>query len=568
MMGGVQKNLNTRRTLVLIVLVGGLVILQLRALELQLVKGAFLRDEGVTRQQRVMTMAAHRGMILDRNGSPLAISTPVDSVWVNPKEVLKATGRIPELAQLLDLDAVELVMRLKERAEREFVYLKRHIAPELAHQVMALNVAGVNLQREYRRYYPMGEISAPALGFTDIDDRGQEGLELTYEDWLAGKPGAKRVLRDRLGRVVEDLEQVRAPLPGNDLKLTLDRRIQYLAYRELKATMAENSAQSGSVVVLDPRNGEILALASVPSYNPNNRSHRRSSLGRNRAVVDVLEPGSTIKPFTVAAALETGRYGPESKIQTAPGRYRVYGQLIRDEHNYGQVTLATLLSKSSNVGVAKVALSLPPEQVWRVYDAVGFGEGVGLNFPGEAEGHLANFRHWRGFEHATLAFGYGLAATPLQLARAYAVLANDGRKPVLSLIAGQGAAGELAMPEAIAKQVRRMLEGVTQPGGTGTRAAVPGYRVAGKTGTVHKTAERGYAEDRYYSVFVGMAPASYPRLVITVIIDEPKQGAYFGGLVAAPVFSRIMQGALRLLDVPPDALPSLQAIHPAGEEAA
>lgn len=544
-----------RRGLILGLFAFGMLVLLARAFDLQVLKRDFLQGEGDARHQRVVAIPAHRGMITDRNGEPLAISTPVDSVWANPQETALAREQLPRLARLLGLDLDELQRRLAERADREFVYLQRHINPDLAREVMALGVPGVSLQREYRRYYPMGEVAAHVLGFTNIDDRGQEGLELAYDSWLSGQPGAKRVIRDRLGRVVEDVEQLRAPRPGKSLRLSLDRRVQYLAYRELKAAVQAHAARSGSVVVLDAATGEILAMVNQPAYNPNTRKGLRGELYRNRAVTDVFEPGSTIKPFTIAAALEAGRYDPSSLIDTAPGFYRVGGHTIRDARNYGTIDLGTVIMKSSNVGASKIALSLEPERLWSIFSRVGFGQVTASGFPGEAAGVLTDPRRWRELERATLAFGYGLSVTPLQLAQAYAVLAADGlHHPTRFVAEADAPPAERVMSASTARQVRAMLEGVVSPGGTGRRAAVAGYRVAGKTGTVRKVGAGGYTEDRYVAVFAGMAPASHPRLVTVVMINEPRTGGYYGGEVAAPVFSRVMSGALRLLDIPPDAI--------------
>jgi cell division protein FtsI (penicillin-binding protein 3) len=552
-----------RRWLVLAVMGLGVLILLGRGLYLQLHEREFLLGEGDARHQRVMSIPAHRGMILDRNGEPLAISTPVDSIWANPQETLPARDRLPQLAVLLGMDQDELLHLLTERADREFVYLQRRADPTIAEQAMALNIPGINLQREYRRYYPMGEVTSHVLGFTNVDDAGQEGLELAYDEWLSGTPGAKRVIKDRLGRIVEDLELIRAARPGKDLRLSIDRRIQYLAYRELKAAVHHHRARSGSVVILDPASGEVVAMVNQPAFNPNNRESLKSELTRNRAAIDVLEPGSTVKPFVVAAAMETGSHGLHAAIPTSPGWYMVSGHTIQDEHDYGTLDLAGVIRKSSNVGAVKIAQALPPGALWQSYGRVGFGAATGSGFPGEALGYLSSFQGWGEVETATLAFGYGLAATPLQLARAYAIIAADGVRRTISYVPVEQAAESVRVMSAdSARRLRAMLEGVVSVGGTAPMAGVEGYRVAGKTGTVHKSTAGGYADDRYISVFAGMAPASDPALVAVVVIDEPRNGAHFGGMVAAPVFSRIMDGALRLLDVRPDHLPQLQANTP------
>jgi cell division protein FtsI (penicillin-binding protein 3) len=547
-----------RRRFVLAVMAVGALTLVWRALDLQLHEREFLRGEGDARQLRVMTIPAHRGMITDRNGEPLAISTPVDSVWANPREILPARDRLPELASRLDLSAQALLNQLTERADREFVYLKRHVDPVEAERVMALNVPGINLQREYRRYYPMGEVTSHLLGFTNIDDAGQEGLELAYDDWLSGTAGAKWVVKDRLGRIVEDIERITPAAAGQELRLSLDRRIQYIAYRELKAAVTRHKARSGSAVVLDPHSGEVLAMVNQPAFNPNNRLSFDGECARNRAAIDVLEPGSAIKPFVVAAALDSARYGPDAVIDTSPGWYVVGGHTIQDEHDYGVLNLAGVIRKSSNVGAAKIALKLPPATLWRNYQQVGFGALTGSSFPGETQGVLTDYHGWGEVERATLAFGYGIAASALQLARAYAVIAADGVRSSLSYaMVNRPLERTRVMSTATARALRFMLEDVVSEGGTAPMADVRGYRIAGKTGTVHKTTASGYAQDRYISLFAGMAPASHPALVTVVVIDEP-HGDYFGGKVAAPVFSRIMDGALRLLNVRPDDLPRAQ----------
>jgi cell division protein FtsI (penicillin-binding protein 3) len=551
-----------RRWFVLAVMMLGVMTLLGRALYLQLHEREFLLGEGDARHQRVMPIPAHRGMIVDRNGEPLAISTPVDSVWANPQETLPARDQLPTLARLLGTSEAALLSQLEGRSEREFVYLKRGVDPDAARQVMALNIPGINLQREYRRYYPMGEVASHVLGFTNIDDDGQEGLELAFNDWLSGTPGAKRVIKDRLGRIIEDLDLIKAASPGKDLRLSLDRRIQYIAYRELKAAVIQQHARSGSVVVLDPNTGEVLAMVNQPAFNPNNRLSLHEDWTRNRAVTDVFEPGSTVKPFVIASAIKSGLYRPDSVIQTSPGWYMVHGHTIQDEHDYGRLHLAGVIRKSSNVGAAKIALSLPPGALWQSYARVGFGLLTGSEFPGEAQGSLSNYEGWGDFERATLAFGYGLATTPLQLARAYAVIAADGVRPSISYTPAQhGAHGVRVMSISVARKLRTMLEGVVSIGGTAPMASVEGYKVAGKTGTVHISTAGGYAENRYISIFAGMAPASHPALMVVVVVEEPR-GEYYGGQVAAPVFSRILDGGLRLLNVRPDDLPQLQVRSP------
>ena len=545
-----------RRRLVLALFAAGVVALVWRAMDLQVFNQGFLQVQGDARHLRVVTLAAHRGMIVDRNGEPLAVSTPVDSVWANPQELATAREYWPALAKLLNLEIDAMRRQLEARAGREFVYLKRHVDPSIAAQVRALGAPGVALQREYRRYYPDGEVAAQVLGFTDVDDVGQEGLELAYEEWLRGEPGAKRVVKDGQHAIIENVESIRAARPGRDLTLSIDRRIQYLAYRELKTAVQRHKARSGSVVVLDTVTGEVLAMVNQPSYNPNNRARWHASTLRNRAVTDLFEPGSTLKPFTVAAGLETGQYRPNTPIETGPGYYRVGVNLVRDVHNYGALDVTGVIRKSSNVGSSKIALSLDKQVFWSLLNRLGFGSLTASGFPGEASGLLVNYRRWRPIEVATLSFGYGLSVTPLQLAQAYGVLAADGAlRPVSFLKLEKAPRAERVLSVRTAQDVRLMLEEAVGPEGTAPAARVAGYRVGGKTGTVRKSIAGGYADDRYLSVFSGLAPTSRPRLSVVVMINEPNNGDYYGGKVAAPVFSAVMAGALRFLNVAPDALP-------------
>jgi len=528
-----------------------------RAVDLQVTDSQFLQEEGDARHLRVMEIPAHRGMITDRNGEPLAISTPVDSVWVNPQELITASTEWPKLAKLLELDIDELSQRVMTRQTREFVYLKRRINPDIAQQVKALGIPGLFLQREYRRYYPAGEVAAHVVGFTNVDDKGQEGLELAYDKWLQGTSGSKRVIKNRLGHVVEDVESINVPEAGRELRLSIDRNIQYLAYRELKTAMRDHRARSGSIVVLDAKTSEVLAMVNQPSYNPNNRSTLKNSHVRNRAVTDVFEPGSTMKPFTVAAALESKKYLPGNVIRTAPGYFRVGRDTVRDTKNYGNLNLTDILVKSSNVGASKLALALEPEKLWNVYSRAGFGSLTHSGFPGEVSGLMTDHWKWSDIDQATFSFGYGMSVTSLQLAQAYVVLANEGRLSPASFLAleGEPLVPEQVMEPAVAKRVLKMMEAVVSEKGTGVKADVVGYRVAGKTGTVHKSDVGGYSEERYLSIFAGMAPVSDPRLVAVVMINEPRTEAYHGGQAAAPAFSRVMGGALRQLGVVPDDVP-------------
>ncbi len=552
-----------RHNFVLVLLAVAVLLLLWRVVYLHVLNKDFLQQQGDARHLRVVTLSAHRGMITDRYGEPLAVSTPVDSVWANPQELIEARDELPRLAKLLDLDPDKLQRLLAGSGAREFVYLKRHISPNLAQQVMALNLPGVDLQREYRRYYPDGEVMAHVIGFTNIDDVGQEGLELAYDDWLRGEPGAKRVIKDGKNRIVEDVESIRAPRPGKDLVLSLDRRIQYLAYRELKAAVQDNKARSGSAVVLDMHTGEVLAMVNQPSYNPNNRKDLTGRQDRNRAVTDLFEPGSTMKPFTIACALESGKYQPDTPIDARGGHFQVGRKIISDVHDYGLIDVSRVIIKSSNVGASKIALSLPPQMMWNMFTRMGFGSITGSGFPGEASGLLANYHRWSEIEHATLSYGYGLSVTPLQLVSAYATLALDGRRrPVTFLRTEQVVPSEPLVSMKTIKELRTMMEGVVSDEGTADLAKIPGYRVAGKTGTVKVAYEGGYADKRYLAVFAGFAPASQPRLAMVVMVDEPMNGKIYGGQVAAPVFEHVMSGALRLLDIPPDNLPLLETQSP------
>ncbi len=528
-----------------------------RAVHLQVLNREFLNQQADTRHLRRERISAHRGTITDRNGEPLAISTPVDSVWANPKELAPAVDDVPQLARALGLDPQLLMRRITRSMDKEFLYLKRHLSPEQAQQVLALKLPGVNVQREYRRYYPAGEVTGHLVGFTDIDDEGQEGLELAFNHWLAGESGAKRVLKDRLGRSVENVESIRPARHGKNLRTSIDLRIQYLAYRTLKAAIQSYNAESGSIVVLNVRTGEVLAIVNQPTYNPNDRSQFSAERYRNRAVTDIFEPGSSIKPLIVAAALESGEFRPSSIIDTAPGYVTVGAKTIEDRRNLGRVSLTTILARSSNVGVTKLAMSLQSDQLWQTMTEFGLGSLTSSAFPGESAGLLTHFSNWKPISQATLAYGYGVSVTALQLAQAYSALGNGGRLYPVSLVALESPnEGRQVIAPDTAAAVRRMLEEVVRPGGTGTKAAVAGYRVAGKTGTAWKFAAGGYSEDKYISIFAGLAPASDPQLAAVVVIDEPSGELYYGSDVAAPVFADIMTESLRLLAVPPDALPA------------
>ena len=527
-----------------------------RAVHLQVLDKDFLNQQADTRHLRTEPISAHRGTILDRNGEPLAISTPVDSIWVNPSQFASAIDKIPQLAKALNLKPETMLRRITRSMDKEFLYLKRHLSPSDAQRVMALKLPGISVQREYRRYYPASEVTGHLIGFTNIDDEGQEGLELAMNHWLEGEPGAKRVLKDRLGRSIENVESIRPPHHGKDLRASIDLRLQYLAYRTLKAAVKSHNARSGSVVILDIKTGEVLAMVNQPTYNPNDRSQFVAERYRNRAITDIFEPGSSIKPLIIAAALESGQYRPSSVVDTAPGSVTIGAKTIEDSRNLGQISLTTILARSSNVGVTKLAMTLQPDQLWDTMSNFGLGEMTSSGFPGESAGMLTHYSNWRPISQATIAYGYGVSVTPLQLAQAYAVIGNDGVMQAVSLFAIDGSAkGEQVVSVDTAHAVRRMLEEVVRPGGTGTKASVDGYRVAGKTGTAWKSTKGGYSEDRYISIFAGLAPASDPRLATVVVIDEPSGELYYGSDVAAPVFADVMAESLRLLAVPPDAMP-------------
>jgi cell division protein FtsI (penicillin-binding protein 3) len=546
------------------------VVLCGRAFELQVLDREFLVEEGAKRHLRTIDVPAGRGAIRDRRGEPLALSAPTESVWTVPSALLETPDKIAPLARRLEMDPAELRRRLVEYRDRQFLYLRRQLSPAQARRVMGLEAPGVFLQREYRRYYPAGEAAAQLVGLTDIDGRGQEGLELALDGALHGEAGSRRVIKDRVGRVVEDLAEFTPPQAGRDIRLSVDLRLQYLAYRELKTAVLQNQAEAGVVVMLDPATGGVLALVSYPSFNPNSRASIPAAGLRNRAVTDIFEPGSTIKPLLVARALDSGAYSTASVIDTEGGDYRVGRLTVHDFRDYGDVDLARLLVKSSNVGAAKIGLGLGPEILWDAYRDFGLGGITGVGFPGERYGVLRDFYQWGEIATATAAYGYGVSVTALQLARAYAALAADGRLRALHLVAEDGRGGpppvdSRAASAGAARTVRGLLRGVVTPEGTASQASVSGYHVAGKTGTVRKVTADGYARDRHQALFVGMAPADAPRLVTLVMIDEPRGDTYYGGSVAAPVFARIMRDALRMLRVPPDA-PELLTVDAGSKE--
>ncbi len=545
-----------RRYLLLFAVFCMFMLLFARAAQLQLLHADFYNEEGSNRHIRTVEIPANRGVITDRHGEALAISTPVYSIWAHPKTALANPQSVADAASVLGLNKNTLTEKLQKRKDKQFVYVKRHVFPNIANELEQKKVRGISSAREYRRYYPTGEMSAHVVGLTNIDDQGLEGVELAFDEWLHGSPGKKRVLKNGRGTVVGDIGLVAEAHHGKSLKLSIDKRIQYLAYRELKRTVTRHSAKAGSVVVLSVDNGEVLVMANLPAFNPNDRSNAKVNSIRNRAVTDLFEPGSTVKPFLIAAAIESGVYKIDSKIDTAPGYFNVGSLLVSDHRNYGVVEMKTILSKSSNVGAVRVALKMSQKQLWDQYQSVGFGQLTGSGFPGERVGKLASYTNWNKTQRATLAYGYGMSTTALQLARAYMVIANDGvLLPASFVINDQSPEGRRVMSGRTAKAVRNMLKGVLTKEGTGSRASMQGYSAAGKTGTSRKSQNGGYSKDNYIALFAGMAPADKPEVVVVVLIDQPiKKDGYYGGEVAAPLFSRVTEGALRLMNVPPDII--------------
>ncbi|MFC3607177.1 peptidoglycan D,D-transpeptidase FtsI family protein [Stutzerimonas tarimensis] len=530
-----------------------------RIVDLQVLDPGFLKGQGDARSVRHIPIPAHRGLMTDRHGEPLAVSTPVTTLWGNPKELVTAPGRLDELATALGQEPKALRERITQLAAREFMYLTRGLTPEQGDEVLALKIPGVYSQEEFRRFYPAGDVAAHVVGFTDIDDRGREGIELAYDEWLAGVPGRRQVLKDRRGRLIKDVQVVQNAKPGKPVALSIDLRLQYLAHRELRNAMIEHGAKAASLVMIDVKTGEILAMANQPTYNPNNRRNLQPAAMRNRAMIDVFEPGSTVKPFSIAAALASGRYQPNSMIDTRPGWMRIGRYTIRDVSRGDMMDLTGILMKSSNVGVSKIALDIGAEPVYAVMQQAGFGQDTGLGFPGERVGSLPNHRRWREAETASLAYGYGLSVTAVQLAHAYATLGNGGKSVPLSLLrVDRPREGTQVMDKQVADAVLKMLRAVVEDeGGGGVRARIPGYQVGGKSGTAKKiSGTGGYTKDAYRAFFAGVAPVSNPRIAAVVVIDEPSTKGYFGGLVAAPVFGKVMAHSLRLLNVTPDNLPS------------
>ncbi len=542
-----------RLWLIVVCLVAMVCGLLWRLVDLNIIQRPFLLKQSNARSLRREKIPAYRGMLTDRFGDPLAISTPVDSIWVNPKLFHADNKTQAALASILQISSTDITKKIKKGSAREFIYLKRRVPPNITDRIQALKIPGVFFQREYRRYYPEGQTDAHIIGLTNIDDKGQEGLELAYNSWLSGQAGLKEVVKDRLGHTVADVAVLKKPKQGRDLVLSIDQRIQYEAYRDLQSGVSEYHAKSGSVVVLDVKTGEILAMANVPSYNPNNRPKVHDGRYRNRAVTDVFEPGSTIKAFNIALALESGEYTPDTLIDTRPGWMVLDGYTIKDTSDHGIISLTQLLQKSSNIGAAKVMLNLTAQKYWNLLNRVGFGQRSRSGFPGEASGSLIYRQKWPPIAVASLAFGYGLSVTPLQLAHAYAVLAADGVKYPVTFIkrTAEPIEGTRVIDAGVAKTLMNMLESVVEKGGTGTRAQIPGYRIAGKTGTAYIAKNGSYDRKHYVASFVGIAPVSNPRLVVAVVIKNP-QGSHYGGVVAAPVFAKVMARALRLMNIPPD----------------
>lgn len=540
------------RFMVFILLVA-LVVLIGRVVDLHVIDRLFLQGQGDARTLRVESIEAHRGMINDRHGDPLAISTPVVSLWADPRELPDDDIQRLLLARSLNMDPTALDKRIERYADREFMYLRRRMTPSEAEPILSRGIPGVYAQDEYKRYYPSGEVTAQLVGVTNIDDKGQEGLELAFNSYLAGQPGQRRVLKDRKGRLVRDLHLLKEAKPGGDLTLAIDLRLQYMAYRELKAAVDKENADGGTLVMMDARNGEVLAMANLPSYNPNNRTRIDINGLRNQAITDVFEPGSVMKPLAMSAALDTPKFSAESIIDTSPGWMRLDNFTIRDFRNYGKLPMAGILRKSSNIGMSRIALQLPEDAVWNRYYALGLGQAPGTGFPGETTGSLPTPFNWSDSKRASMSYGYGLSVSAMQLASAYTAIANEGKRIPPSLFKLSSAPeGTQAMSPEVANDLLLMLETVAQPGAGASRAAVPGYRVAAKTGTVRKVTPTGYQQSAYRALTAGIAPASDPRIVTVVMVDNPKNGAYYGGLVAAPVFSRVVGKALRLLDVLPD----------------
>lgn len=542
-----------RSRLVMFVLFSGFLALLLRALYLQAFTTDFLQGQGELRYARTLDMPATRGKVMDRNGVVLASSVPAWAIWCIPEDVDASSPQLPAMARLLDLPYAEFRKKVSDD-DRKFVYLKRQVSPELADQVERMNLSGIHERKEFHRFYSQGETTAHLLGFTNVEDVGQEGIELAWERELAGQPGSRRVIKDRLGRVIEDVASIRVPHDGRDLTLSIDGQIQYLAFSQLKSAIEAHKAKAGAIVVLDVRSGEVLALANWPTYNPNDRTELTGAQLRNRVLTDTYEPGSTLKPFTIALALKNGVVTPDTMVNTGAGKFTIGTATISDTHAHGTISVEDVIKVSSNIGAAKIALRMDPKDMWDMFTSVGLGQAPRLGFPGAVAGRLRPYKGWRPIEQATMAYGYGLSVSLMQMARAYSIFARNGDLVPLTLFKSDAAPQSVqVIPAGIAAEMRHMLEMAAGPGGTAPKAQVMGYRVAGKTGTAHKLVDGAYAENKYVASFVGFAPASDPRIVVAVMIDEPTDGVYLGGDVAAPVFSAVAGGALRSLSIEPDS---------------
>ena len=523
-----------------------------RAAHIQIFGNEFFQRQGEVRFVRTLELPASRGRILDRNGLILASSIPAQSIWATPEDVVISPQQLAELASLLDMPVSVLDSRLSKE-DRNFVWLKRQVDEPIAKKIVALNIKGLYQRKEYKRQYPDGEATAHVVGFANVENMGQEGMELSFNDELSGRAGSRRVIKDRLGRVIEDLREQEPPVDGKDLQLSIDSKVQFFAYQKLRETVLAFKAKAGSVVVLDAVTGEVLALANYPSYIPDKRSNLSGEQLRNRAVTDTFEPGSTMKPITVAIALEAGRVTPQTLIETGPGRFTMGGFTIRDTHDYGTLTVEGVIQKSSNVGALKIAQKLSPKEMWDTYTALGYGQKPQIKFPGVVTGRVRPWKTWRPIEQATMSYGYGLSASLFQMAHSYTAFAHDGRIiPLTMLKSTEPAVGVRVFSPDTAHSVRRMLQMAAAPGGTGQLAQTVGYSVGGKSGTARKQAGKGYAANKYRAWFTGMAPIETPRIIVAVMIDEPSTGQYFGGVVAAPVFSETVQQTLRMMGLPPD----------------
>jgi len=555
-----------RSKLIVAAIALGFMGLVARAAYVQVIENDYYKRQGEVRFARTLSLPANRGRVLDRNGLLLASSVPAPSIWANPEDLERDQVKLKQLAKLLDMSQAELDKKL-ENEDKTFVWLRRQLDESVVKEILALDIKGVYSIKEYKRLYPEGEAAAHIVGFTNVEDQGQEGVELVFQKALSGKAGSRRVIKDRLGRVVEAVGETIPPEDGQDLQLSIDSKVQFFAYQKLRDAVLDNKAKAGSVVVLDAQSGEVLALANYPSYSPDKRVNLSGEQLRNRALTDTFEPGSTMKPFAVALALEKGLVKPETPIQTAPGRITITGSTITDAHPHGVLTVNEIIQKSSNVGTVKLAMQIEPREMWEMYSQVGFGQKPQIPFPGVVSGRLRPYKTWRPIEQATMSYGYGISGSLFQVARAYTVFARDGEVVPATLIkTEQKVQGVRVFSEDNAKAMRKMLHMVTGPGGTAPKAQTMGYSVGGKTGTAHKQEGKGYAGKKYRGFFVGMAPIEQPRIIVAVMVDEPSNGRYFGGDVAAPVFSETVQQTLRLLGVQPDMAVKPQVVTKAVEE--